>query len=164
MDDFAAARSAALESTEAVEVPAAASGTEQEPSEAIASSCLLVLGVLGCVVLAVLAVATGNPVALLVGVLLLAAAAVAVVRLYRHAGWLGRIAVVGLAGFVILVAGLMLGIQSYDERYFGNPAERGFWDAVSWVGLLLTVVGFFATAGALVTWLVAAIVWLVRGR
>jgi hypothetical protein len=161
--DLAAARDAAA-MLGAPDGPAEPNSTEPEPAQPpTGSSCLLVLGVLGCLVVAVLAGVSGSIATSLVALLALGCAAALVVRLFRRAGPLGRVAVVTLGAFVLLVAGLALGIQSYDERYFGDAAEREFWDAVSLVSFLLMVVGAVATALGLLALLVGAVVRSVRG-
>ena len=139
-------------------------GAADELTPVATSSCVLVLAVFVCTVLAVVGVGTGSALGLLGGLVAIGVAAVATWRLFRRAGRLGRIAVVALGGLVALVVGLLLGIQSYDERYFGDPGERGFWDAVSLVGFLLAVAGFFVTVGAALVFLVAATIWSFRGR
>lgn len=69
-----------------------------------------------------------------------------------HGHALKILALAGAAGVVLLIAGLVLGILAYDEKYFPDqdPAARlrgelsdpdPVWEIVSTVGFLLTVVG-----------------------
>ena len=92
----------------------------------------------------------------------LAVAVTALVMLFRRAGTTGRLGLGVLAGSLALVVGLALGIQSYDEKYFGAPVEREFWDAVSLVGVLLTVIGLLVAVASLLGVVVSAIVRLLR--
>ncbi len=123
----------------------------------------MVVALVGVVVFAV-GVATSSTLGALVGLGALSVAVAAVVRLFRCSGTLGRFGVAAYAGFLMLVVGLGLGIQSYDEKYFGDPAERGLWDAVSTIGFFLTVVGFLTTVVALIALPVGAVVRSVRRR
>lgn len=131
------------------------------PDEAV-SSGLLGIGITVGTGIFVAGMLTFGVLGTIGAALALGLAVTAFVMLFRRVSTVGRFALAALAGLFALVAGLVLGIRSYDEKYFGDRADRELWDLVSFVAFLLTAAGFLAYVTSLVGLLVAAILRSVR--
>jgi hypothetical protein len=121
------------------------------------SSGRLALGFVGGVVVLIVALASGSVLGALLGVVGLLVAAAALVVGFRRAGTLGRFALSAVAGILAALAGLGLGIVSYDERYFGDQSSRAFWDAVALAGAALLGLGLLLAGASVVGVVVVAI-------
>jgi hypothetical protein len=158
LEDFAAARGAAPVASgpqgNNAELPAGA-----PPS---ASGFLLGLAIVVGTVVFVVGLAAWNVVGAVGGFLGLAVAVAALILSFGRAGTLGRLALATVTGVLMLVVGLVLGIQVYDEKYFGDQDDRPFWDAVTPVYTLLMLAGTLLVPASVVALAVVAIVRLVR--
>ena len=67
------------------------------------------------------------------------------------------LAYVAALGLVALVAGLALGIWTYDKRFIYDD-RRAVWDVLSWIGALLAGIGVVALLVSLVGFAVVALV------
>ena len=134
LTDFVAAREAAA-AREAVVSERPAQDRATPPQAGVSR------GVLSIALIFVVGVATSSILGAIGAMVGLAVTVCALVMLVRRAETMGRLGLGVAAGFLALVVGLMLGIQSYDEKYFGDREHRDFWDAVSLVGYLLIVGG-----------------------
>ncbi len=159
LTDFAAAREAA-----AARVPVDLEQHQEDPeaaSASVSSGVLAVVPIVGIAIF-VVGVSTSSVLGAIGATVGLTVAVIALVMLFQRAGTTGRLGLGVLAGSLAFVVGIALGIQSYDERYFGAPAEREFWDAVSLVGSLLMVTGLLVAVASFLGVVVSAIVRLLR--
>ena len=159
LTDLAAAREAAV-ARGAVDLEEHEDVLEA-PSASVSSGVLATFPIVG-VAIFVVGVATSSVLGAIGAAVGVTVAVTALVMLFRRTGPTGRLGLGVLAGSLAFVVGVALGIQSYDERYFGVPAEREFWDAVSLVGFLLVVTGLLVAVASLVGVLVSATVRLLR--
>lgn len=160
LTDFVAAREAAA-AREAVVSERPAQDRATPPQAGVSRGVLSIALIVGLPIF-VVGVATSSILGAIGAMVGLAVTVCALVMLVRRAETMGRLGLGVAAGFLALVVGLMLGIQSYDEKYFGDREHRDFWDAVSLVGYLLIVGGLLFAVVSLLGVLGAGVARLVR--
>lgn len=126
------------------------------------SGLLLGLAIVAGTVVFLFGMAAWSVVGAVGGFLGLAAAVAALVLSFGRAGTLGRLALAAVTGVLMLVVGLVLGMQVYDEKYLGDEAHSSFWDAVTPVYVLLTLAGALLVPVSVVALVVVAIARFVR--
>jgi len=160
LDDLAAPRAGAVDDGAASDAPA-----REDPEQPSELGPLPVLGmVAGMLVFTLGAIYalefTIGAVVAALGAAAVIASVVAIAR-RRRLGTIGGLCLAGCLGWVLLVAGFVLGSRSYDERFiYGDP--NPLWDDVGLVGALMAGLGLVLLLAAPAGIVLVAVVRLFR--